>query len=132
MTWGNTDDPVKRWRVEMDRLEQERAEAKTQMQREQERHERSLARAGAHAEIAELRADLATLYNTLSDTMTATGEALRTLGDEARARREEIADLKLQIARLSASPEAKRAFQFGREKGDGEVVDLPDFMRKVH
>ena len=129
MTWGNTDDPVKRWRVEMDRLEQERAEAKTQMQREQERHERSLARAGAREEIAELRSDLATLYNTLRDVITATSDTLRTLGDEARTQHTAIDDLKLQVARLSASPEAKRAaFQFAREKEGAEIVEVPSFL----
>jgi hypothetical protein len=123
------EDNVPRWRADMDRLEQERVQAKEQMKCEQERHERNVARAGAREEVAALRAELATLYSTLSDTMTATGEALRTLGDEARARREEVADLKLQVARLGASPEAKRAaFQFAREKSDGEVVDLPEFL----
>jgi chromosome segregation ATPase len=129
MTWGNADDPVKRWRAEMDQLEQERAEAKAQMRRQEERHERSLARAGAREEIVELRGELATLYDTLRDVITATSDTLRTLGDEARTQRTAIDDLKLAVARLSATPEAKKAaFQFAREKGGGEVVDLPDFL----
>jgi len=133
MMWGNADDPVKRWRAEMDQLEQERAEAKAQMRRQEERHERSLARAGAREEIAELRGDLATLYDTLRDVITATSDTLRTLGDEARTQRTAIDDLRLQVAKLSATPEAKRAFQFAREKGAGEIVDLPEFLiRKAH
>jgi hypothetical protein len=122
-----------RWRMEMDRLDQERAQAKEQMRREEERHVRSLARAGAREEIAELRADLATLYATLRDVINATSETLSTLANEARARREEIADLKLAVAKLGASPEAKKAaFQFAHEKGADEVVDLPHFIRKMH
>jgi len=106
-----------------------------------ERHERSLARAGAREEIAALRAELASmrtehesLCRTLSDTLTATSDTFRTLDDMSRVQREEIADLKLAIAKLGASPEAKRAvFQFAREKSDVEPVDLPEFLvRKVH
>src|SRR5262249_54392163 len=44
-----------------DRLDQERAQAREQQKREQERHERGLARVGAREEIAALRAELATL-----------------------------------------------------------------------
>jgi hypothetical protein len=128
MNWGNDDD-VKRWREDADRREHERVEAKAQMQRDRERHERGLARASAHEEIAELRSDLATLYNTLRDVITATSDTLRTLGDEARTQRTAIDDLKLQVARLSASPEAKRtAFQFAREKEGAEVVEIPGFL----
>ena len=131
---------VDRWRYDMDRLEQERARAKEQMKRDEERHARSLARAGAREEIASLRGELAelrgefeTLSSTLADCLRATSETFSTLSDEAHARREEVADLKLAVARLGASPEAKRAFQFAREKGAGEIVDLPEFLiRKAH
>ena len=129
-----------RWRMEMDQLEQERARSRGQSKREQERHERSLARAGAREEIAALRAELATLRaeheslcRTLSETMGATASAFGTLADERREQHAAIDDLKLQIARLGASPEAKRAaFQFAREKSDTEIIDLPDFIRKTH
>ena len=128
-----------RWRMEMDQLEQERARSRGQSKREQERHERSLARAGAREEIAALRAELATLRaeheslcRTLSDALTATSDTFRTLDDMARAQREEIADVKLAIARISPA-EAKRAFQFAREKSDGDVGDLPDLVyKKAH
>jgi len=128
-----------RWRMDSDRREQERAQAKEQVKREQERHERRLARAGAREEIAALRAELASmrtehesLCRTLSDALTATSDTFRTLDDMARAQREEIADVKLAIARISPA-EAKRAFQFAREKSDGDVGDLPDLVyKKAH
>jgi predicted nucleic acid-binding Zn-ribbon protein len=73
-----------RWRYDMDRLEHERAQARQQVKQEQERHERSLARAGTREEIAALRAELATLREeheslcrTLSDTMNATAKCSR-------------------------------------------------------
>ena len=129
-----------RWRMDNDRREQERAQAQERQKREQERHKRSLARAGAREKIAALRAELAMLrekHESLSalvrDTLNTTTDTLCTLADERREQRAEIDDLKLAVARLGASPEAKRAaFQFAREKSVGEVVDLPDFIRKVH
>ena len=132
MIWGDDADPVKRWRAEMDQLDRERTEAKEQMKRSEECRERDVARAGACEEISELRDNVKTLFDLLRDITDATNQTFTTLANEASARREDIADLKLQIARLSASPEAKRAFQFAREKSDGEIVDLPDFIRKMH
>jgi len=66
--------------------------------------------------------------------MNATADVFRTLTDERREQCAQIEDLKLAVAKLGATPEAKRAaFQFARERGDGEVVDLPEFLvRKMH
>ena len=81
------------------------------------------------AELSALREEHESLSRTVADTLRATSDAFGTLADERRGQREEIADLKLAIARLRASPEAKRAaFQFTREKGDAEVVDMPSFL----
>jgi len=101
---------------------------------------RSVTSAVWREEIAALRAELAMLrekHESLSalvrDTLNTTTDTLCTLADERREQRAEIDDLKLAVARLGASPEAKRAaFQFAREKSDVEPVDLPDFIRKVH
>src|SRR5262249_16685619 len=141
MMWGNADDPVKAWRSDADRREQEYAQAREQSKREQERHERDVARAGAREEIATLRAELAelrgefeSLNRTLADRMAATARAFGTLADERREQHAAIADLKAAVAAVGASPLGKRtAFQFARERGTDEVVDLPDFLpRKMN
>jgi len=127
-----------RWRYDMDKLEQERAQARQQSKREQERHERQIARAGAIEQIAALRAELATLRaeheslcRTLSDTMSATASAFGTLADERREQRTEFDDLRVAVAKLSSTePHGRSAdFKFAREKdGGAEVVDLPNFL----
>jgi chromosome segregation ATPase len=140
MMWGDANDPVKAWRIDADRREQQYAEARAQQKREQERYERQIARASAREEIAALRAELAelrgefeSLNHTLADTMNATARAFATLADERREQHATLAELKTVVAKLGASPEAKRAaFQFAREKSDAEVVDLPDFIRKMN
>lgn len=128
---------VDRWRYDMDRMEQERVKARQQREQEQERREQDLARASTtdqivalRAELSELREEHESLSRTMVDTMNATSDVFRTLTDERREQCAQIEDLKLAIAKLGASPEAKRvAFQFAREKdGGAEVVDLPNFL----
>ena len=111
---------------------------RAQLKHEQERHERSLARAGAREEIAALRAELATLRTeheslcrTLADTMNAAASAFGTLAAERREQRAEFDDLKVAVAKLSSTePHGRSAdFKFAREKdGGAEVVDLPNFL----
>ena len=141
MNWGNVDDPVKRWRADADRREQEHAQAREQLKREQASHERNVARASAREEIAALRAELAelrgefeSLNRTLADTMNATASAFGALADERREQHAAIADLKAAVAGVGASPLAKRtAFQFARERSDVEPLDLPNFLPcKMH
>jgi hypothetical protein len=102
MMWGNADDPVKLWRIDANRREQEYAEAREQQKRKHERHERNVARAGAREEIAALEQRLAAVEQQL-------------VGFN-------------EVANATA-----KGFQgFARETSNTEVLDLPDFIRKMH
>jgi chromosome segregation ATPase len=124
-----------RWRMDVDRLEQERAQPREQRKRDGERHERQIARASAREEIAALRAELAALRAeheslcvTLRDTMNVTADVFDTLGSQCRDLSREcegVRELKAEVARLSGR---KEEFQFAREKGGAEVTDLPGFL----
>jgi len=116
-----------RWRIEATQREEARAQFKTQMTRERERQERSLARAGAREEITALRAELATLRaeldslsRTFADAMNATANVFGTLADERHERREEIRDLKTEVAKLGATQDQLVV------RGKHEVMDLPN------
>src|SRR5262245_26286050 len=96
-----------KWRLDANRREHARAQAKEQMKRDQERHERQIARAGAREEIAALRAELAvlrvelaTLRADFADTTNVTASVFETLADERHERREEMRDLKTEVAKL--------------------------------
>jgi hypothetical protein len=124
-----------RWRMDSAQRELSRAQAREQRKREQERHERQIARASASEQIATLHAELATLraahedlQGIVRDTLNATSEALLTLGNTLHTQHNDLAELKLVITRLGASSEAKRGFQFARDKSDVEPTDLPDFL----
>jgi hypothetical protein len=130
-----------KWRMDSAQREEARARAEEQRKQERERREQDLARASATEQIVALRAELSALreeHESLSailrDALNTTTDTLCTLADERREQRDEIADLKLAVTKLGASPEAKGvAFQFAREKGDVEPMDLPDFLvRKMH
>ena len=133
MTWGNPDDPVRRWRAEADRLEDERRRAKEQMRREQERHERDVARAGAREEIAALKQRLAAVeqqlvgFNELASATAAFGDAV----DGKLRKLEELLTRHAELRRAE-SPQPKGFQGFAREKSSAEVLDLPDFIRKTH
>jgi hypothetical protein len=127
-----------RWRMEMDQLEQGRAQARQQRKQEQERREQDLARAGATDQIVALRAELTALQaeheslrTSVVDTLNATANAFGTLVDERREQRAEIEELKTTIAKLGSTElhGRKEGFQFARERdGGAEVADLPSFL----
>ena len=116
-----------RWRMDATQRAEARAHAKEQMKRDQERHERQIARAGAREEIAALRAELATLraeFESLTrnfvDTMNAIASAFGTLADERHEQREEMRDLKTEVAKLGATQDQLVV------RGKHEVMDLPN------
>jgi hypothetical protein len=133
MSWGNPDDPVKLWRAQADRLERERAEAKERMRRSEERRERDVARVSAHAEIAALKERLAAAEQQLEG-FNEFVQAVATFGDAASNKLAKLEELLTRHAELrEAESRQSKGFQgFAREKSDTEVVDLPDFIRKMH
>src|SRR5262245_60209307 len=113
------------WRWDNIRREEEHAKARKQRAQERERREQDLAHAGAHEEIAVLRADLAalrgeleSLSRTVADTLNETANVFQTLTDERREQRAEFDDLKVAVAKLSSTePHGRSAdFKFAREK----------------
>ena len=89
--------------------------------------ERQIARAGAVEQIAALRAELAvlraefeSLNRTFADTMNATASAFGTLADERHDQREEMRDLKTEVAKLGATQDQLVV------RGKHEVMDLPN------
>jgi len=133
MIWGNPDDPVKLWRIDADRREQERAQAKEQMKREREHHERDVAQASAREEIAELKQRLAAVEQQVAS-FDELAQAVATFGAAVDNKLAELQRLLTRHAELrqAESPQPKGFQGFAREKGDTEVLDLPDFIRKMH
>jgi hypothetical protein len=133
MNWGNVDDPVKRWRADADRREQEHAQARQQLKREQASHERNVGRAGAREEIAELKQRLAAVEQQLVG-LNELAQAVATFGDAVDGKLSKLEQLLTRHAELRQADSCQpKGFQgFAREKSDGEVVDLPDFIRKMH
>jgi len=113
----------------------QRAEARTQakerMKSDQDRQERSIARAGAREEIAALRAELAEMsaefeslkrtFRTFVDAMDAITDTFATLADQRQEQRREIADLKTEITKLGAT--ADQLVVRGKQH---DVMDLPN------
>ena len=130
-------DALDKWRMEAHRLDQERIEAKEQMRREDERRERDVARAaaraGAHEEIAALKERLAAVEQQLAahDEL---ARAVVTFSDAVDAKLAELQQLLTRRAELreADSRQSKTFAGFAREKGAGEILDLPDFIRKMH
>jgi len=131
MTWG-IDDDVKRWRADADRRERERIETKAQMRREQEQHERDVARAGAYEEIAALKQRLAAVEQQLAS-VDELARAVATFGQAVDTKLADLQQLLTRRAELLHQPDAppSKGFQgFAREKS-AEVVDLPpDFLTR--
>src|SRR5262249_27743282 len=132
MNWGNPDDPVNRWRMDSDRRDQERVEAKAQMRREEERRERDVARAGAREEIAELKHRLAEVEAQLAG-FHELANATVSFSAAVDAKLAELQRLLTRHAELRQAEPQPKGFQgFAREKSDAEVLDLPDLIRKTH
>jgi hypothetical protein len=131
MTWGDPNEAVRKWQAEADRLEDERAAAKADMKREQERHERSAARASAREEIAALEQRLAAVEQQLAN-FDQLAQAVATFGDAVDGKLAELQQLLSRHAELrQAEPSPSKGFQFAREKST-EVLDLPNFIRKMN
>ena len=125
MTWG-IDDDVKRWRADADRRERERIETKAQMRREQEQHERDVARAGAHEEIAALKQRLAAVEQQLA-LIDQLAQAIATFSQAVDGKLAELQQLLTRRAELlhQLDPPPPKGFQgFAREKS-AEALDLP-------
>jgi chromosome segregation ATPase len=133
MSWGNVDDPVKAWRADADRREQQYAEAREQHKRKQERHERNVARAGAREEIAALEQRLAAVEQQLVG-FNELAQAVVTFSDAVDSKLSKLEQLLTRHAELrQADSRQPKGFQgFAREKSDVEPMDLPDFIRKMH
>jgi chromosome segregation ATPase len=130
MTWGR-DDEVKRWRADADRREQEHTQAREQARREQERHERDVARADAQEEIAALKQRLAAVEQQLMD-FNELARAVATFGDAVDGKLNNLEALLTRHAELRPADSPKGFQGFARERSDTEIVDLPDFIRKMH
>jgi hypothetical protein len=127
-------DEMDHWRDYQDRRQEERDQAKAEMRAEQERRECNIAEAGAHAQIAELKQRLEAVERQLAS-FDELASAVATFGTAVDSKLAELQQLLTRHSELRQAelPEAKRAaFQFAREKSDGEIVDLPDFIRKMH
>jgi hypothetical protein len=131
MIWGDVDDPVKRWRAQADRAEQEHLEEKRRMQREQERRERDIARASASAEISALDARLTAIESQLEG-LNELARAVVTFSDAVNAKLAKLEELLARHAELreADSRQSTKSFEgFAREKS-GEIVDLPEFLAR--
>jgi hypothetical protein len=136
-------DPLERYREDAERREREFARAR----RQREREERRAAEAAAANEAVQLRAKLEgriaalevahkELRADLLEVARATREAVEQLADQrmdlSREQREEIRELKVEVAKLGSTltelreQRAKDQFQFAREKDAGEIEDLPN------
>ena len=67
-----------------------------------------------------MRAELATLRADFADTTNVTASVFETLADERHERREEIRDLKTEVAKLGATQDQLVV------RGKHEVMDLPN------
>jgi chromosome segregation ATPase len=132
MMWGNTDDPVKAWRADSDRREQEFAQAREQSKRQQEQHER-VARAGASEEIAALKQRLAAVEQQLAG-FDELAQAVANFGDAVDGKLRKLEELLTRHAELrQPEPRQPKGFQgFAREKIDTELLDLPEFLTRIH
>jgi hypothetical protein len=142
-------DPVQRWKDDAQRREEKFAEERRHEAEEQQRRVDAIAaneaaqlRNALEARIAALEQRSADLEYNLLEGARATRYAIEEIADQLvelnRERREEIRDLRAEVAKLHSTltelrEERVRSFQgFAREK-DGEVVDLPSFLpRRVN
>jgi chromosome segregation ATPase len=114
MMWGNTDDPVKAWRADSDRREQEFAQAREQSKRQQEQHERDVARAGASEEIAALKQRLAAVEQQLAG-FDELAQAVATFGDAVDGKLRKLEELLTRHAELrQVDSRQSKGFQFAR------------------
>jgi len=97
------------------------------MKRDQERHERQIARASAREEIAALRAELAalradfeSLNRTFTDVMDVVASTFATLADQRQEQYAELSNLKTEITKLGATQDQLVV------RGKHEVMDLPN------
>jgi hypothetical protein len=130
MTWG-ADDEVKRWRADADALAEQHTRLREQARREQEQHERDVARAGACEEIAVLKQRLEAVEQQLVD-FSELARAVATFGDAVDGKLSKLEQLLTRHAELRQTESHQpKGFQgFARERGDGEVTDLPDFLAR--
>ena len=142
-------DPVQRWKDDAQRREEkfaeERRKEEEELRRRQEAaaaYEADLLRNAFEARISALEQRNADLEDNLVEGLRATRYAIEVIADEhvelSREQREELRDLRAEVAKLHSTltelrEERFRSFQgFAREK-DGEVVDLPSFLpRRVN
>jgi hypothetical protein len=139
---------VDRWRAEMDALERERAKERQEYEREESDRARAQAPdwsaidARIAAALAEQREEI---METIKLVLSGNDEMVRALeGLDRKYDRLEGLLTKLgalyervrglyEVERVRAhEPEAKRFHGFARERGDSEVLDLPDFIRKMN
>jgi len=132
-------DPVQRWKDAAQRQQEEFAEARRKEEEELRRrqeaaaaYEASLLRNALEARIAALEQRNADLETDLMEVARATNRAVEALADQrvelSREQREELRDLKIEVAKLGSTQAELRVgtdFRFAREK---DVVDLPSFL----
>jgi hypothetical protein len=140
------DDPMVRWRRDAIQREEERAEGRRRMQREEKRIAMHQLRAEVHQEIANLRAEMHQLHEVaLEATGQTIGEYSNKVADLAeRAVRQLQAEVSTLIERrfaeitarldfLAGGPSRPKDFKFTNERdADSDPIDLPNPLRRVN
>jgi hypothetical protein len=133
------DDPLQRYRDDAQRQEEAFAEARRKAEEEEcqrretaASREAGLLRSAFEVRITALEQDNAELWANLVEGARSTVGAIERVAEQrvelSREQREELRDLKIEVAKLgSILTELREAkgFQFAREKGP---IDLPDFL----
>jgi len=135
-------DRMQKWRDDAQRREEGAAEAKRQEEEEARRrqqaaaaYEAGLLRNAFEVRIADLEKQIANLWANLIEGARATVDAIDRVAEQrvdlSREQREEIRDLKTEVAKLHSTltemrEERAKGFQFAREKD--VVADLPNFL----
>jgi hypothetical protein len=141
-------DPLERHRDAMERQEQEFAAARRERQRQERQEQRRSVEAAEREQLrSELHAELAKLAERREIDSQAVGEAIAATADELVLRFEEHAArmrssildafdarctaLEAQLKAVEGRA-AKADFRFARERDAGEVIDMPNPLRKMN
>ena len=146
--WGDPNDPVRKWKEDADRAEEERRMAQRELRRSRDYDTVAHLRADMEHEITNLRHEVHRLHELQ---MAATGEALGVYGDKicahlekairelqdkvfsevARKFGEAMGRLDALVSGVPSRSQSTKDFRFANERVD-DVVDLPNpLVRKV-
>ncbi len=115
-------DPIQRWREDAEQRDAARAQSKRQLAREQRRviegEEAAVLRAQMEMRICALEQGYRDLQSALVDAMRAIHDTFDQIADQPVAQRDEIRELKIQVAKLATTVAERNAegFRFAREQ----------------